>query len=55
MAEAGPCNAEMYLRFMEYAKQQCDALRRQGEDCKDLLKAIDEYNYVTYTLKEEET
>jgi len=51
----GPCNAELYLRFMGYAKQQSDALRREGETCQDLLKAIDEYNYVTYTLKEEKT
>jgi hypothetical protein len=43
----------MYLRFMGYAKQQCDALRSNGETCQDLLKATDEYNYCTFTLKED--
>jgi hypothetical protein len=49
----GPYNSIMYLRFIGYAKQQCDALRSNGETCRDLLKAIDEYNYCTFTLKEE--
>jgi len=40
---------------MGYAKQQCDALRRGGETCQDLLKAIDEYNYVTHTLTKKKT
>lgn len=51
----GPCNASLYLRFMGYTRQQCDALRAAGESCADLLKAIDEYNYVTFTLKDEKT
>ena len=46
----GPCNGELYLRFMGYAKRQCDALRSEGENCPDLLKAIDDYNYCTFTL-----
>ena len=53
LLKRGPRNAEVYLRFMEYAKRQCRALRRQGETRHDLLKAIDEYNYCKYTLKEE--
>jgi hypothetical protein len=36
---------------MGYTKQQCDALGMAGESYPDLLKAIDEYNYCSYTLK----
>jgi hypothetical protein len=49
----GRSNSKMYLRFMGYAKQQCDALRSNGETCQDLLKGTDEYNYCTFTLKED--
>ena len=33
----GPSNADLYLRFMGYAKQQCKALRKEGETSQDLL------------------
>jgi hypothetical protein len=49
--EKGPRNAALYFRFMGYTKQQCDALGMAGETYPDLLKAIDEYNYCSYTLK----
>ena len=47
----GPCNSILYVRFIDYAKQQCNAVLSNGEACQDLLKAIEEYNYCTFTLK----
>lgn len=44
-------NADFYLKFMACSKQQYGALRLEGAPWPDLLKAIDEYNYWTYTLK----
>jgi len=42
---------EGYLRFMRIAREQCRTLAAQRAPWADLLKAIDEYNYCTYTLK----
>jgi hypothetical protein len=42
-----------YVRFMRIAKGQCKVLADQGAPWPDLLKAIDEYNYCTYTLNGE--
>jgi len=44
-------NARLYLRFMAITMEQCNTLRKEGSNYHDLLKAIDEYNYCTYTLK----
>ncbi len=40
-----------YIRFMHMAKEQCRILGEQGAPWPDLLKALDEYNYCTYTLR----
>jgi hypothetical protein len=40
-----------YIRFMQLCKEQCRVLKEQGAPWPDLLKAIDEYNYCTFTLK----
>lgn len=40
-----------YMKFMRIAKEQCQVLTDQGAPWSDLLKAIDEYNYCTYTMK----
>ncbi len=40
-----------YMRFMRISKEQCQALTEQGAPWPDLLKALDEYNYCTFTLK----
>jgi len=37
-------NADNYIAFMQATRQQCVWLRKQGE-ARNLLKAIDEYNY----------
>lgn len=44
-------NPTGYIEFMNVAKEQCQLLRKQNAPWPDLLKAIDEYNYCTYTLK----
>ncbi len=41
-----------YVRFMRLSKEQCETLAEQGARWPDPLKAIDEYNYCTYTLKQ---
>lgn len=40
-----------YIRFMRITKEQSLALINQGAHWPDLVKAIDEFNYCTYTLK----
>lgn len=40
-----------YLRFMRIAKEQCRKLDEEGAPWNDPLKAMDEYNYCTHTLK----
>ncbi len=40
-----------YINFMRIAKEQCRVLTEQGAPWPDLLKAIDEYNYCTFTMK----
>ena len=47
-------NAENYWLFMRKTQEQCEQLRgqcqaRPGELVPNLLKALDEYNYCTYT------
>ncbi len=42
-------NAERYLRFMEAAKQQCEAMPDERVIGQLPLKALDEYNYCRYT------
>jgi hypothetical protein len=42
-------NAERYLRFMEAAKQQCEAMPDERVIGQLPLKALDEYNYCKYT------
>lgn len=42
-----------YIKFMRLTKQQCRVLAEDGAEWSDPLKAIDEYNFCTYTLKEE--
>lgn len=49
--ESGPYNALNYLQFMEYTKRQSESLRASGYMVPGLVKAIDEYNYCTFTLK----
>lgn len=41
-----------YIRFMRLSKKQCESLAEQGARWPDPLKAIDEYNYCTYTLRQ---
>jgi len=41
-------NAGRYLTFMEITKEQCERLGAQGQD-RDLLKALDEYNYCRHS------
>ena len=43
-------NADNYLIFTNISKQQCISLNKEGLP-KNLLKAIDEYNYCKYTKK----
>ena len=40
-----------YLTFMHITKEQYRVLTEKGAPWPDLLKAIDEYNYCTYTIK----
>jgi hypothetical protein len=40
-----------YLNFMRITKEQYRVLTDKGAPWPDLLKAIDEYNYCTYTIK----
>jgi hypothetical protein len=42
-------NAERYSRFMSQTAEQCESLRGQPGAPVDLVKALDEWNYVTYT------
>jgi hypothetical protein len=42
-------NADTYCRFMEITKAQCDELGSGDAIGRNLLKAIDEYNYCKYT------
>lgn len=49
LANAGS-NGKQYWRFMRVARRQCRGLREQGYDKRNLLKRIDERNYVTYIL-----
>jgi hypothetical protein len=42
-----------YLKFMRITKEQFQALTEHGATWSDLLKAIDEFNYCTYTIKPE--
>ncbi len=44
-------NATKYLRFMELTAQQCDRLEASGDSPADLVKALDEWNYVNFTRK----
>jgi hypothetical protein len=43
-----------YVNFMRIVKEQCRDLTEQGAPWRDLLKAIDEYNYWTCTLKQKD-
>jgi hypothetical protein len=45
------CNTDGYITFMGIAKSQCGELKDHGAPWPDLLKAVDEYNYCTFTLK----
>jgi hypothetical protein len=45
--------ATEYVRFMRLTREQCRVLTEQGAVWLDLPKALDEYNYCTYTLKSE--
>jgi hypothetical protein len=49
------CSGDGYMAFMEIAKKQCRALADEGAVWPDLLKAVDEYNYCTFTMKIEES
>jgi len=49
----GPNNGALYARFIGCVQKQYRMLRDEGVTYPDLLKAIDEYNYVTVTLKRE--
>lgn len=40
-----------YFHFMRMAKEQCLDLTEKGAPWPDLLKAMDEYNYCTFTMK----
>jgi hypothetical protein len=42
-------NAERYARFMSHTAEQCERLRGEPGAPADLVKALDEWNYVTYT------
>lgn len=42
-------NAGRYARFMSQAAEQCERLRAESGTPTDLVKALDEWNYVTYT------
>jgi len=44
--------ADGYISFMRITQEQCRVLTEQGAPWPDPLKAIDEYNYCTYTLKQ---
>jgi hypothetical protein len=45
------CSFDEYIKLMRIVRQQCDGLTASGAVRSDLLKAIDEYNYCTYSLK----
>jgi hypothetical protein len=45
------CDRDGYINFMRIAKKQCQVLIEQNAPWPDLLKAVDEYNYCTYTMK----
>ena len=45
------CDGDGYIAFMGIAKQQCRDLVEEGAVWPDLLKAIDEHNYCTFTMK----
>jgi hypothetical protein len=45
------CDGDGYIHFMRIAKEQCQNLTAQGAPWPDLLKAVDEYNYCTFTMK----
>jgi len=45
------CDGDGYVNFMRIAKNQCQFLTEQNAPWPDLLKAVDEYNYCTYTMK----
>jgi hypothetical protein len=42
-------NAERYAQFSEHAQEQCELIGRTEVHGKDMLKAIDEYNYCRFT------
>jgi hypothetical protein len=50
LAKAGS-NGQRYWNFMLISQRQCRELQRDDPDCQNPLKSIDEYNYVTQTLK----
>lgn len=44
-------NAPKYVRFMQVTATQCAELERAGSAPIDVVKALDEWNYVTFTRK----
>jgi len=44
-------NAERYCHFMRISQGQCKALRGRQVSGRNLLKALDEYNYCRYTKR----
>jgi hypothetical protein len=44
-------NGDRYVRFMSHAAEQCQRLRAGHRGPADLVKALDEWNYVTYTRR----
>jgi hypothetical protein len=48
---AAGTNAGRYLGFMRQTAGQCERLRREPGAPVDLVKALDEWNYVTYTRR----
>ena len=45
------CAFDEYVAFMGVVRQRCALLREAGAPWPDMLKAIDEFNYCTFTLK----
>ena len=45
------CAFDEYVGFMRTVRQQCVRVREEGAEWADMLKAIDEFNYCTFTLK----
>lgn len=47
------CAFDEYVKFIRIVQHQCCSIKGAGALWPDLLKAVDEYNYCTFTLKTE--